>query len=475
MDVSSFYKELKDQFPFEPTNQQDIALHQLSDFILDKKNKDRTFLLKGYAGTGKTTLISVLVKAIWKVRVGTVLLAPTGRAAKVISNYSSRQAATIHREIYYPKGQGSGSVEFTLKKNKHRNTLFIVDEASMIPDVVSEGKLFGATGSLLDDLIQYVYEGSNCKLLIIGDTAQLPPVKLEVSPALDERIIEQRYLKEVTSIELDEVKRQTDKSGILYNATGIRNHIEEQDYNFKFNVQPYNDIKRLIDGHEIIDTINSAYDINGHEETAIIVRSNKRANLYNQQIRSRILFRESELSAGDFLMVVKNNYHWLKPTSDAGFIANGDIIEILEIFSFKELYGFKFANVKVRMVDYPDMKPFETTLLLDTLTSESPSLTYEQSNKLYQEVRMDYLKLPKWKQYKEIKANQYFNALQVKFSYAITCHKSQGGQWENVIVEQPYLPDGPSKDYLRWLYTACTRAKTNLYLIGFNKDHFIES
>ncbi|MEE2802159.1 MAG: AAA family ATPase, partial [Bacteroidota bacterium] len=192
MDVSSFYKELKDQFPFEPTNQQDIALHQLSDFILDKKNKDRTFLLKGYAGTGKTTLISVLVKAIWKVRVGTVLLAPTGRAAKVISNYSSRQAATIHREIYYPKGQGSGSVEFTLKKNKHRNTLFIVDEASMIPDVVTEGKLFGATGSLLDDLIQYVYEGSNCKLLIIGDTAQLPPVKLEVSPALDERIIEQR-------------------------------------------------------------------------------------------------------------------------------------------------------------------------------------------------------------------------------------------------------------------------------------------
>ncbi|PRP66857.1 ATP-dependent DNA helicase [Nonlabens agnitus] len=473
MTPQDFFKILKLDFPFEPTFQQERALEELSQFILSPE-KDQIFMLRGYAGTGKTTIISSLVKSLWKAKKSPVLLAPTGRAAKVISSYSNKQAATIHREIYYPKGQGSGNVQFTLKVNKHRNALFIVDEASMIPDVVAENKMFGGNGSLLDDLIEYVYNGFKCKLIIIGDTAQLPPVKLNISPALDAQLIEQRYLKTVIDMELDEVKRQTEGSGILYNATQIREHIEVDDPSFRFNTLPFQDIERLIDGHEIMETVMSAYDNQGHEETAIIVRSNKRANLYNQQIRSRILFRESELASGDYLMVVKNNYHWLDITSDAGFIANGDIIEVLEIFNFKEIYSFKFANVKVRMVDYPNAKPFETTLLLDTLTSESPSLTYEQSNSLYQEVRMDYLKLPKWKQYKEIKANPYFNALQVKFSYAITCHKSQGGQWENVIVEQPYLPDGPSKEYLRWLYTAVTRAKTNLYLIGFKNENFIE-
>ncbi|KQC33944.1 ATP-dependent endonuclease [Nonlabens sp. YIK11] len=473
MTPQDFFKILKLDFPFEPTFQQERALEELSQFILSPE-KDQIFMLRGYAGTGKTTIISSLVKSLWKAKKSPVLLAPTGRAAKVISSYSNKQAATIHREIYYPKGQGSGNVQFTLKVNKHRNALFIVDEASMIPDVVAENKMFGGNGSLLDDLIEYVYNGFKCKLIIIGDTAQLPPVKLNISPALDAQLIEQRYLKTVIDMELDEVKRQTEGSGILYNATQIREHIEVDDPSFKFNTLPFQDIERLIDGHEIMETVMNAYDNQGHEETAIIVRSNKRANLYNQQIRSRILFRESELASGDYLMVVKNNYHWLDITSDAGFIANGDIIEVLEIFNFKEIYSFKFANVKVRMVDYPNAKPFETTLLLDTLTSESPSLTYEQSNSLYQEVRMDYLKLPKWKQYKEIKANPYFNALQVKFSYAITCHKSQGGQWENVIVEQPYLPDGPSKEYLRWLYTAVTRAKTNLYLIGFKNENFIE-
>ncbi|MEP3969640.1 MAG: AAA family ATPase, partial [Nonlabens sp.] len=468
-----FYKVLLLDFPFKPTNEQDRALEYLADFIIDK-NKDRLFMLRGYAGTGKTTLTSTIVKSIWKLKMNCVLLAPTGRAAKVISNYANKQAATIHREIYYPKGQGNGGVQFTLKQNKHRNALFVVDEASMIPDVAAENKMFGGNGSLLDDLIEYVYSGINCKLMIIGDTAQLPPVKLDVSPALDSQLIEQRYLKEVTEIELDEVKRQSENSGILLNATTIRNHILEEDFDFKFDVEKFTDINRLIDGHEIMDAINSAYDFHGHEETAIIVRSNKRANLYNEQIRSRILFNENELSPGDYLMVVKNNYHWLQPSSDAGFIANGDIVEVLEIFAFKNIYGFHFAEVKVRMVDYPNMKEFETVLLLDTLTSETPSLTYEESNKLYQEVRMDYLKLPKYKQYKEIKENPFFNALQVKFSYAITCHKSQGGQWENVIIEQPYLPDGPDKGYLRWLYTAVTRAKTNLYLIGFKNDHFIE-
>jgi exodeoxyribonuclease-5 len=473
MTSKEFYKNLISDFPFTPTQQQDKALFELADFLLDPA-KDRIFMLRGYAGTGKTTIVGSLVKSLWKIKKAFILLAPTGRAAKVISNYANKQAATIHREIYVPKGQGGGNIQFTLKKNKNRNALFVVDEASMIPDVVAENKMFGGNGSLLDDLLEYVYSGVNCKLLIIGDTAQLPPVKLDVSPALDALLLEQRYLKQVTEIELDEVKRQAINSGILENATGIREHIDSENFNYKFRTAEFTDINRLIDGYEIMETIQTAYDMNGHEETAIIVRSNKRANLYNQQIRSRILFRETDLEAGDFLMVVKNNYHWLETSSDAGFIANGDIVEILEIFSFKEIYSFKFAEVKIRMVDYPNMKPFETVLLLDTLTSETPSLTYDESNKLYQEVRMDYLKLPKWKQYKAIKENSFFNALQVKFSYAITCHKSQGGQWENVIVEQPYLPEGPSKDYLRWLYTAVTRAKSNLYLIGFKNDHFIE-
>ncbi|MEP0481269.1 MAG: AAA family ATPase, partial [Nonlabens sp.] len=361
MTPQEFYKVLLLDFPFKPTNEQDRALEYLADFIIDK-NKDRLFMLRGYAGTGKTTLTSTIVKSIWKLKMNCVLLAPTGRAAKVISNYANKQAATIHREIYYPKGQGNGGVQFTLKQNKHRNALFVVDEASMIPDVAAENKMFGGNGSLLDDLIEYVYSGINCKLMIIGDTAQLPPVKLDVSPALDSQLIEQRYLKEVTEIELDEVKRQSENSGILLNATTIRNHILEEDFDFKFDVEKFTDINRLIDGHEIMDAINSAYDFHGHEETAIIVRSNKRANLYNEQIRSRILFNENELSPGDYLMVVKNNYHWLQPSSDAGFIANGDIVEVLEIFAFKNIYGFHFAEVKVRMVDYPNMKEFETVL-----------------------------------------------------------------------------------------------------------------
>ncbi|MGB5981150.1 MAG: ATP-binding domain-containing protein [Nonlabens sp.] len=473
MTAAEFYKILLSDFPFKPTYQQDRALESLSEFLYDK-GRDRLFLLRGYAGTGKTTIVGSLVKSLWKIRINYVLLAPTGRAAKVISNYANKQAATIHREIYYPKGQGGSKVEFTLKKNKNRNTLFVVDEASMIPDVAAENKMFGGNGSLLDDLLEYVYSGVGCKLLIIGDTAQLPPVKLDISPALDASLLEQRYMMHVTEIELDEVKRQSQNSGILENATGIREHLEHEEFAYKFNVEPFTDINRLIDGYEILEAIQTAYDQHGHEETAIIVRSNKRANLYNQQIRSRILFRESDLEPGDFLMVVKNNYHWLEAKSDAGFIANGDIVEVLEIFAIKEIYSFKFAEAKVKMVDYPNMKPFETVLLLDTLTSETPSLPYEDSNRLYQEVRMDYLKLPKWKQYKAIKENPFFNALQVKFSYAITCHKSQGGQWENVIVEQPYLPEGPSRDYLRWLYTAVTRAKSNLYLIGFKSDHFVE-
>jgi len=474
MTSSEFYSLIRQQFPFEPTIKQNIVLQQLSAFIFSKA-PNLLYVLKGYAGTGKTTIVGAIVSNLWKAKKSAVLMAPTGRAAKVIANYSGKEAFTIHKKIYFPKKEKNGGVKFVLQPNKHKNTIFIVDEASMISDTPGESKLF-ENGSLLDDLMQYVYSGHQCKLLLIGDTAQLPPVKLDLSPALDERTLALNYNKEVTKMELDEVVRQEQGSGILANATVLRETLLNSYFDsFKFDLSDYTDIIRLVDGYEIMDAINDAYSELGKEETAIIVRSNKRANLYNQQIRNRILFNEHELTAGDYLMVVKNNYFWVKPTSDAGFIANGDIIEVLEIFSIQELYGFRFAEVKIRMVDYPKMIPFETVLLLDTIAAETPSLPYEDSNRLYQEVMKDFeSETSKYKKFLKVKGNKHFNALQVKFSYAITCHKSQGGQWDTVFVEQPYLPNGIDKEYLRWLYTAVTRAKVKLYLIGFTDDFFEE-
>jgi exodeoxyribonuclease-5 len=474
MTASEFYSIIKQQFPFEPTFKQNIVLNQLSEFIFDKQ-PNALYVLKGYAGTGKTTIIGTIVSNLWKAKKSAVLMAPTGRAAKVISNYSGKEAFTIHKKIYFPKKEKNGGVKFVLQPNKHKNTLFIVDEASMIPDTPGESKLF-ENGSLLDDLMQFVYSGHQCKLLLIGDTAQLPPVKLDLSPALNEDTLSLNYNKQVTKMELDEVVRQEFDSGILANATVLREALLNSIYDaFKFDLSPYNDIIRLTDGQEVMDAINDSYSDLGHEETTIIVRSNKRANLYNQQIRNRILFNDNELSAGDYMMVVKNNYFWVKPTSEAGFIANGDIIEVLEIFNIIDLYGFRFAEVKVRMVDYPRMRPFETVLLLNTIESESPSLLYEDSNRLYQAVMKDFEdETSNYRKFLKVKTNKYFNALQVKFSYAITCHKSQGGQWHTVFVEQPYLPNGIDKEYLRWLYTAVTRAKEKLFLIGFKDDFFEE-
>ncbi|WP_297707006.1 ATP-binding domain-containing protein [uncultured Eudoraea sp.] len=471
--ATSFYKLLKDNFPHVPTPKQEVALQQLAHFVLSQK-KEEVYLLKGFAGTGKTTIVGVIVSSLWKTAMKAVLLAPTGRAAKVMSNYSKSQAFTIHRKIYFPKKESGGGIKFILAPNKHRDTIFIVDEASMIPDKPSDSKLFG-NGSLLDDLLMFVYSGHNCKLILIGDTAQLPPVHLQISPALDSEKLAYNYNKEVTTLELDEVVRQAEDSGILLNATNLREQLQSGYLDdFKFDVNPYKDIIRLIDGHDIQEAIDNSYRENGKEETVLIVRSNKRANLYNENIRNRILYLENELAPGDYMMVVKNNYFWLKPNSEAGFIANGDIIEILEIFSIKELYGFKFAEVKVKMVDYPNQRPFETVLLLDTIRADTPSLSYEEGNRLYQEVQNDYAhEKSKYKRFLGVKNNKYFNALQVKFSYAITCHKSQGGQWNTVFVEQPYLPNGIDREYLRWLYTAVTRAKDKLYLIGFKSDFFV--
>ncbi|MCB0434371.1 MAG: ATP-binding domain-containing protein, partial [Mangrovimonas sp.] len=345
---------------------------------------------------------------------------------------------------------------------------------SMIPDTPGDSKLF-ENGSLLDDLMQYVYSGHRCKLLLIGDTAQLPPVKLDLSPALEASKLAMTYNKDVTENELNQVVRQEEGSGILENATALRTQLQQGKLdNFRFKTNGFNDIIRLIDGEEIMNAINESYTSLEKEDVTIIVRSNKRANLYNQSIRQRILFNDNELTTGDYLMVVKNNYFWIKPNSEAGFIANGDIIQVLEIFKIEELYGFRFAQVKIKMVDYPRMRPFETVLLLDTISAETPSLSYDDSNRLYTEVVKDYEnETSNYRKFLKVKNNKHFNALQVKFSYAITCHKSQGGQWNTVFVEQPYLPNGIDRDYLRWLYTAVTRATTKLYLIGFKDDFFV--
>lgn len=472
MTPSQFYKILIEQFPFEPTLQQQIFYQKITEYLMFSGD-EAIFVLKGYAGTGKTTLISVLVNYLHLIGQKAVLLAPTGRAAKVMAGYAERQAYTIHKRIYFPKKNKNGGVGFVMQANKFKDTVFIVDEASMISDAQNEMSRY-ENGSLLDDLLFYVYAGQNCRIILVGDTAQLPPVNSVVSPALEIDSLSINYQKEVHHIELDEVMRQSEKSGILYNATALRSLLKKQFIaGFEFKLNRFKDIIRLQDGYEIEDAIHQAFYNFSIEDTAFIVRSNKRANQYNQQIRAKILGKENELSAGDLLMVVKNNYFWLTEKSEAGFIANGDIIEVLAIRKIKELYGFRFAEVTVRMIDYPNQESFDTVLLLDTITSESPSLTYEQSNRLYQEVLLDYADEPyQYKKLQKVKANPYFNALQVKFSYAITCHKSQGGQWQTVFVEQPYLPDGVDVEYIRWLYTAITRAKDKLYLIGFKEEFF---
>lgn len=472
MNIKEFYNLAKNHFSFKLTAKQDLTLYKLSEFII-KGDNNSIFVLKGYAGTGKTTIVSAIINNLWKIKKSGVLMAPTGRAAKVLANYTKKEAYTIHKKIYYPKKNSSGNIDFTLQKNKSKNTIFIIDEASMISSSSQSKELFDSK-SLLSDLIQYVYSGYKCNIIFIGDTAQLPPINSDLSHSLDEDFLKQNYNKSPESIELDEVVRQKVESGILNNATKLRESLLHDTFeNFKFNLSNFKDIERLIDGEDIINSLTDSYNEIGKEDTVLIVRSNKRANLYNEQIRKRILFNENELSAGDNLMVVKNNYFWLKNNSEAGFIANGDIIKVLEINKIFDLYNFRFAEVLVQMIDYPKMNPFNTVLLLDTINLETPSLNYEKSNQLYNEVLKDYSnEKVKYKRFLKVKSNKYFNALQVKFSYAITCHKSQGGQWSSVYVEQPYLANGIDKDFIRWLYTATTRAKDKLNLIGFKNDFF---
>ncbi|MFJ1322510.1 ATP-dependent DNA helicase [Capnocytophaga canis] len=470
MDKTTFYNALLEAFNHSPTPLQNIALQQLSIFLLDTKTNNKLFLLKGFAGTGKTSITNSLIQNLPKIKHRAVLLAPTGRAAKVMSHFAKQQAYTIHKHIYSPKNQ-NGSFSYNLKPNKFKNTLFIVDEASMIAD--NDGQFF-ERNSLLDDLMLYVYSGEGCRLLLMGDTAQLPPVNSLYSPALDIRNLESRYQKDVSHIELTEVVRQEKKSGILYNATKLRESLNQTFYsNFEFQTKGFKDIIRLRESSEIQEAIEDAYNDYGTEHTSIIVRSNKRAVLYNKQIRKVILNNEDELTAGDLLMVVKNNYFWLKDSSEVSFIANGDTLEILRIYAFREYYGFRFAEVSVQLIDYPNQPPFDTVLLLNTLESEQASLSHQDSQRLYEEVLLDYEEeTSSYKKYQKVKENPYFNALQVKFSYAITCHKSQGGQWNVIFIEKPYLPNGADEEYYRWLYTALTRSTKKVYLLNFKDEDF---
>ena len=449
---------------------QKSAITNINDFIYS--SGQNICVLKGFAGTGKTYIVSRVVKNLWKIKKPVILLAPTGRSAKVLSSYCNKQAHTVHKEIFYVKNNPAGNMDFSLKINKHKNTIFIVDEASMIPTVKkNETGLF--SDSLLDNIVKYVYSGYKCSLLIIGDLAQLPPIFSENSLSLDDNFLNENYGLKVFSSELTQVVRQRENSGILSLATYLRNLLEiDFVEKLKINLSSYNDITLIEDGDQLINSLQDSYDKFGLQETAVIVRSNKRSNIYNKNIRERILCNESVISVGDLLMVVKNNYHWLN-NNLVGFIANGDIIKIEEIHSLNELYGFRFAEVRVTMIDYPNLNAFETVLILDSIEINSPSLDYNVMNKLYREVSKDYIEIKtKYKRHLAIKKNKFFNALQVKFAYCFTCHKSQGGQWQSIFVEMPFLPSGYNKDFIRWFYTAVTRAKNKLHLIGFKNEYF---
>ena len=466
-------------FPHTPTQGQQEACELLSEFLFDP-DPHSAFMLKGYAGTGKTSLVSAIIQSAPQLKIKTLLLAPTGRAAKVLSGYSHRKAYTIHKKIYTTVIDPSGNVHCVRAQNKHAYTLFIVDEASMIGTDSMEGALFGRR-SLLEDLIEYVEEGSHCRLLFIGDTAQLPPVGSMESPALSVEYLQSISDLKIFDYELTEVVRQESQSGILHNATQIRDRISfMEDFDEVemplFDLGSHKDVVRL-NGEDLEDTLNSEYSNFSQEDVVFVTRSNKRANQFNQEIRNRILYREEEINAGDYLMVVKNNYFWLDKDSDMGFIANGDIIEVLAVRNHQDLYGFHFVDIIARFIDYPDAPNLECKIMLETLHSESPSLTKDESQQLFSSVMEDYADVAiKSERLRMVRENPYFNALQVKFAYALTCHKTQGGQWATVFIDQGYMTDDLlNKEYLRWLYTAITRATHKVYLLNFQSSFFNEA
>ena len=466
---SYLVQQIKGNFLYKPTLEQEKAVKFLADFLFSRQS-DSVFLLKGYAGTGKTSLIGALVKTLDQLQQKCVLLAPTGRAAKVFSHYAQHPAYTIHKKIYRQRNFSNDLDNFSLDDNLHQHTLFIVDEASMIANDGLAGAVFG-TGRLLDDLIQYVYAGTGCRLMLIGDTAQLPPVGEEESPALSADKV-RGYGMEVYEAQLTEVVRQMHDSGILWNATELRRYISEENFLTlpSVRVEGFPDI-RMVSGSELIEVINDCYGQAGMDETIVVCRSNKRANIYNKGIRNTILFREDELNSGDLLMVAKNNYFWTEGCKEIDFIANGDIAVVRRVRRVREAYGFRFADVVLAFPDYDGME-LEVKLLLDTLHTETPALPKELNDKLFYSVLEDYADITvKRERMKKMKADPHYNALQVKYAYAVTCHKAQGGQWKRVFLDQGYMTeDMLTPDYFRWLYTAFTRATEILYLVNWPKE-----
>ena len=464
---------IRENFLHNPTKEQEKAISLLSDFLLSRE-QDSIFLLKGYAGTGKTSLLAALVRTMQQLRLRVMLLAPTGRAAKVLSNYAGAPAFTIHRKIYRQKSITEMDV-FQNNINMRQDTLFIVDEASMIANDAHEQTMFG-TGRLLDDLMQYVYSCNGCRLLLVGDTAQLPPVGETESPALSRTMLE-GYGMEVTELCLTQVVRQLEESGILWNATMLRSLIQNDDvYAFpKLRGKSFPDIK-VLPGNELIEALEQSYRNHGTDGTIVVTRSNKRANIFNNGIRTRILDYETELSGGDLIMVAKNNYYWTEREQAANgvaadamtFIANGDVAIVRRMRNERSFYGFRFADVTLCFPDY-DHRELDVTILLDTLQSESPALTRQQQETLFNGVWEDYPELTnKRDRMKRLRQDIYYNALQIKYAYAVTCHKAQGGQWEHVYIDQGYINEEMlSPNYFRWLYTAITRATEQVYLVNW--------
>lgn len=455
--------QIRAELPFEPNEEKYHLLKMLGDFLVSR-DTDRLFLLQGYAGTGKTSMMAAMVRALNRLQQKTVLLAPTGRAAKVLSAYSGFPAYTIHKQIYRQKDMGTE--QFGLSYNSLQDTLFIVDEASMISNGGQDGVAFG-TGRLLSDLIEYVYSGRNCVLFLIGDTAQLPPVGQENSPALDKNTLECYGLK-VTDFVLTQVARQALESGILFNATTLRNRLNEGKTKQvpQFLTDGFADIHKIT-GEEMLEDIEKAYREVGQDQTMVVVRTNKRMNLYNQGIRNRILWREDLLTASDRIMVTKNNYFWTRQYEGIDFLANGDIFEVERLRGEREIYGFRFVDASLKALDY-DWE-IDCILCLDTLLSESPEQNYQMQRDLFEKIALDYPEIHSRKELvKTIMENPYYNALHIKHAYAVTCHKAQGGQWKRVFVDQGVINDEQlGTDYYRWLYTALTRATEDVYLINF--------
>jgi len=476
--ASEFSNSIFREFPYSPTPGQQDLIKRLAEFIMSDQGQFPLFLLEGYAGTGKTTVVSALVKVLPKAGYNAVLLAPTGRAAKVLSLYAQMPAYTIHKRLYRPAMDADGQVHFQVLPNKSVRTLFIVDEASMIPDD-RQSNDSGAFQSrnLLEDLIGHVYSGESCKMLFLGDSCQLPPVGIKQSPALDTELLRDSFYLDLDNFILSDVVRQSLESGILSVATAIRAKINHPESGLPLPLfgkeNEFADVISIT-GIDMPDAMQQAFHDFGRENTVVITRSNKRANLFNQAIRERILFHENELAAGDHLMVVRNNYFWLPEDSKAGFIANGDIVEVQSLRRTEELYGFRFAEATVRMVDYPGEQSFDVKLLLDTISSEGPALNYQDNQRLFNEVMADYMgESTRRKRMAGIRQNPHFNALQVKHASALTCHKTQGGQWEAVFIEKGFLKDEMiDTEYLRWLYTAVTRATKKLFLINFEERFF---